>query len=110
MKYFYYGFGYETPKQHRDNARSGWDDEDSMGVVIVSPTEEEALTWGDEVAEFLVAQLFAAAGQTGFSWQEVGYASWVEDCDATRLAKLEGHVPRVALGELPDASWLLRRE
>ena len=92
-------FGYETPTQAKRNAEHGWDDEDSAGVWITSPSEDEAMQWGRTVAEQFVSLLFAQTGDA-YSWASDGFAHWIEDDPEVLAAAC--HLPVVAVGEMPD--------
>ncbi len=99
MTPFLYKFGFESPRQFRNNAAHGWDDEDSQGVLIDAPDEAAALAWGQEVSERFIKLLFK---DEGVSWQQLRYANWIEPKVETWPEQ-----QRVAVGTLPDfSSWL----
>lgn len=96
-------FGYETPDQYRNNAASGFDDEDSAALWIVANTSAEALLWGETVAQAYVAWLFSTEEAEGYSWRDVGFCNWVEaDIKALEAARTDGSLPEVRVGEMPD--------
>jgi hypothetical protein len=99
MPLYLYRFGFESPRQLRDNAAHGWDDEDSQGVLIEAPDEAAALAWGQEVSERFVQLLFK---DERVSWRKLGYANWIE-----RDVETWDDQQRVSVGTLPDfGSWL----
>ncbi len=51
MPKFLYVFGYESPDLAAANKRMGSDFEDSEAFWIDAPTREEALSWGDHLAD-----------------------------------------------------------
>ena len=96
---YLYIFGYETPRQRRNNATHGWDDEDSHGVLIDAPDESSALAWGDQIAQRYISVLFD--GQV--DWLADRYASFIE------LEVGDIDWPRVPMGEFPPFdSWLMK--
>ena len=98
---FLYIFGYETPRQRRNNDAHGWDDENSHGVVIEAPDSAAAIRWGEQISQRYVARLH---GRPEVDWGAEGYASFIED-DASRLVAQEW--PRIKVGEFPDfTDWL----
>ena len=98
---FLYIFGYETPRQRRNNAAHGWDDEDSHGVLIDAPDPDTALRWGDRIAQRYVAKLH---GSPEVDWEAEGYASFIED---DRSQYVVHKWPRVGVSEYPDfEDWL----
>lgn len=99
MPVYLYRFGFESPRQFRNNAAHGWDDEDSQGVLIDAPDEAAAFAWGQEVSERFIQLMFK---DDGMSWQKLGYASWIEP-----LVETWPDLQRVAIGALPNfSSWL----
>jgi hypothetical protein len=101
MPEFLYIFGYETPRERRNNAAHGWDDEDSHGVLIEAPDADSALNWGDQIAQRYVAMLH---GLPEVDWQKEGYASFIKDDRSQYVAH---DWPRVSVGEYPDLQrWL----
>jgi len=110
MARFLFRFGYCTPAQMDANQGNGWDDEQAAACFIVATTRETALVFGCEVAEQMVNHLFAAAGHAPVSWQDDGFAFWIEDDPAEILElELSEAVPVVMAGEIPDFSrWNLR--
>ncbi|MDG3002303.1 hypothetical protein [Paludisphaera mucosa] len=99
MPEFIYCFGYETPRQARNNDRHGWDDENSHGLTIRAESEEGAMRWGREVAERFIQLLLR---DESISWKALGFADWIE------VAGGESRdMPVVQDGEYPDyAPWL----
>ena len=94
-------FGFGTPQQFANNLSTGWDDEDSMSVCIIAESEEQAFTWGREVAEYYVNGLFRGSDVNDFSWKEHNYAHWIES-DPSRLVS-ESAIPILKVGEyLPN--------
>ena len=101
MPEFLYIFGYETPRQRRNNASHGWDDEDSHGVLIDAPDADTALKWGDRIAQRYVAQLH---GLPEVDWTVEGYASFIEEDRSQYVAH---DWPRLSVGEYPNfEAWL----
>ncbi|HEV2600476.1 hypothetical protein [Sphingopyxis sp.] len=102
-----YCFGYETPAQFENNARHGWDDEDSAAVWIAAASEEAALDWGRSIAEEFVSFLFKCDGKEGYSWAGENFASWIETDPNILAHALE--FPAVSVGEMPDFNILSGR-
>ena len=101
MPMFLYMFGFESPRQFRNNDLYGWDDEDCEWLLIDAPDEPSANAWGDEVAERFVKLLY---GDDSVSWRQRGYANWL---DTPSLASSEPAVQSVSIGKFPDFSpWL----
>jgi len=94
---FIFIFGFETPDQLGNNQRHGWDDEDSMTVCILAESEGQALSWGREVAERHVNELFRRSGISDFSWKQHGYAHWIEH-EASRVVS-GTRLPVLKVGE-----------
>ena len=98
---FLYIFGYESPRQRRNNSAHGWDDEDSHGVVIDALDADAALAWGDRIAQRYVALLHNAPE---VEWTVEGYASFIEK-DWNKCPLMD--CPHVKLGEYPGFTpWL----
>src|SRR5688500_18792382 len=75
MPTFLYTFGFESPRQARNNARSLlWDDEDSQRVLIDADDEAAALSWGQEISERVVKLLCGEDSLCGGD----RYANWIE--------------------------------
>lgn len=101
MPTFPYCFGFETPRQRINNARHGWDDENSEGVLIEGIDEQAALAWGDEIAEHFTKLLF---NDQAVSWKHMGFVGWIEQPGDWINA-----LPKVRVGEMLDFSdWLKR--
>ena len=100
MPQFLYVFGYCTPFQERNNARSlYWNDEDSRAVWIEADSAELALDWGREISERFVRKLFA---DPSMSWKEREFAHWIEQEALVRwTAESLASVPMVRSGEYP---------
>ena len=99
MPTFLYIFGFESPRQLRNNNACGWDDEDSQAVLIDATDEASALMWGQEISEQFIKLLFR---DENFSWREYQYASWIEPPGRTWP-----DLQRVCAGQFPDfTSWL----
>jgi hypothetical protein len=95
---FHYGFGFESPRQARNNAAHGWDDEDSQAVLIDADDEASALAWGHEISERFIKILFR---DDRVSWQN-RFSSWIEPPNQPWPEQ-----QRVAVGVFPDfTSWL----
>jgi hypothetical protein len=103
-----FSFGYETPLEAELNARHGWDGESSTALWIVSASEEEAITWGQNVAEQFVTSLFEAAQQSEYSWKATRFAHWIETDPAVLLSAV--NLPVVFVGTLPDFAVLSGHE
>jgi hypothetical protein len=99
MPLYLYQFGFESPRQFRNNDAHGWDDEDSQGVLIEADNEASALAWGQEISERFIQLLFK---DKSVSWRRLGYASWIEP-----PGELWEDQQRVIVGTLPDFTrWL----
>jgi len=81
MNRYLFIFGFETPRQSRNNALRGWDDEDSEAVFIGAPSKDAALDWGRQVAERFITEMFQ---DSSASWGE--FAHWIE-ADAGTIEK-----------------------
>jgi large subunit ribosomal protein L27 len=68
-------FGYETPRQARNNLRWDWEDENSYGLTIEADNEEAALLWGQAVAERFIKLLYR---DKAISWMRIGFSDWIE--------------------------------
>lgn len=104
MRTFVYRFGYCTPAQWAANEAHGWDDESSSAFLVQAQSVEEALAWGDKVANAFVAWLFARDGKVPpTSWSEAEYASWIEEEPAAVFSPESlQELPVVACGQMPD--------
>lgn len=99
MPSFIYCFGYETPRQARNNERCGWDDENSYGLTIEADSEDNTMRWGREEAERFIKLLHR---DETISWKQLGFADWILE-PRNELWEL----PTVQEGEYPDyESWL----
>jgi hypothetical protein len=99
MPLYLYRFGFESPRQLRNNDSHGWDDEDSQGILIEADNEASALAWGQEISERFFQHLFK---NESVSWRQLGYANWIEP-----PGEAWDDQQRVAVGTLPDfTSWL----
>lgn len=80
---FLFRFGFETPRQSRDNALHDWDDESSLGFWVEAESSEQAMALGRDTAEAFVSHLFASAGDTSTqrdeSWKSGHFAHWIEE-------------------------------
>ncbi|MBC7770146.1 MAG: hypothetical protein H7124_15285 [Phycisphaerales bacterium] len=105
---FLFMFGFESPGEHVRNERNGWDDESSWAVWIAAASSDAALTWGRQIAEDFVRQLFVRAGVAPRSWMTDDFAHWIsaEESELQR-ARLEDSIPTVADGQMPDLSSAL---
>ena len=105
---FLFTFGFESPAEHVWNERNGTDEESSWAVWISAASSDVALTWGRQMAEEFVRQLFERAGVAPRSWMTDGFAHWIsEDESELERARLEASIPTVADGQMPDLSWAL---
>lgn len=83
---FLYIFGYETPRQRRNNAAHGWDDEDSHGVVVDAPNAEAALCWADKIAQSVGSAPRADNLHDSAGWARPYRTSGVEQDVATAFS------------------------
>jgi hypothetical protein len=99
MRTFLYTFGFESPRQARNNARSlYWDDEDSQRVLIDADDEAAALAWGHEISERFMKLLYR---DDSVSWGD-RYANGVET-----PGEDTSDVQHVRVGEYPNFEpWL----
>lgn len=104
MNEYVFGFGYEAPVQFEANSANGWDDESSFAIVIAADTEEEAASWGGDLAERFVEMLFRNAGYASPpSWKNLGYASWVEMLPSEKYPQsILKSLPKVRVNEVPQ--------
>jgi hypothetical protein len=101
MALYRYIFGYESPRQLRNNDKHGRDDEDSWGLFIDANNEAEALAWGHEVSERFLKLLFR---DNTVSWRERRYASTIDPWE-----RATSDLPSVRVNEEPDYDlWLSR--
>jgi hypothetical protein len=99
MPVYLYRFGFESPRQFRNNLAHGWDDEDSQAFLIEAPDEAAALAWGQAISERFLRLLFR---DESVSWRERRYAYWVEAPDDSWQDQ-----PAVVVGEFPDfGPWI----
>ncbi len=104
MPEYAFFFGYETPRQLKNNDAHGWDDDDSLTIVIEARSEQQAFEWGRRLADSFCSQLHGDR----FSWTQSGYAHCIRyDFTREQLANLE--IKRVQVGEFPDFSQTLAR-
>ena len=95
------GFCYHEPGANK-MAQSGLmeDYESSTGVFIDAPSADEALAWGETVAEALFRHIH---GDASLDWKAAGYFAWIEESPQTGSWKhCLGFFPRVAIGQMPD--------
>ena len=109
MAKYLFRFAYCTPTQWKANDEHGWDDESSSAVFVKADSREEALRWGEVVAEHFVSMIFAKDNsmQSAPSWKDSGFAYWIEEFPESvySLDRL-GQIPAVEHGELPDLQAL----
>lgn len=99
MPAYLYGFGFECPRQSRNNAALGYDDEDSQAVLIDANDEASALAWGETISEAFIKVLFC---DDQISWRSQQFASWIEPATPS-----SSNLQRVPVGVFPDfASWI----
>jgi hypothetical protein len=97
-------FGFETPSQRANNARHGWDDEDSIALFIEAASADEALAWGHAVAHAYVAWRYAREGVSSEgAWSAEDHATWIETDPSARFSdeQLRG-VKSIQVGQIPD--------
>lgn len=97
-------FGYESPEDFRINSGNGTDFESSTGVWIISSSEQDAMKWGQTIAERFLIWLFEREGQSPYSWINGNYACWIET-DPGRFTSVE-KLAIVSIGEMPDFTRL----
>ncbi|RYD64803.1 MAG: hypothetical protein EOP58_08810 [Sphingomonadales bacterium] len=97
-------FGFENPLEAKRNASDGTDYESSTGIWIVSECDDDALVWGREIAEHLVIFLFDQAQIAPYSWEEAGFAHWIEQ--EPGVLSTASYLPTVSVGEMPDLAVL----
>jgi len=106
---FLFRFGYCTPEQWTANEKHGWDDESSGAFFVLAESEENALAWGNEIANAFVAHLFKLAKcPHPPSWEEAQFASWIKkDPDAAAFpSETQSALPQAIASEMPDfAEW-----
>lgn len=106
MPQYLYCFGFEAPVDREANQRWGSDAESSYAFFVEASSPEDALEWGQEVAEAMVRFIFEKSGWRGAipSWKADGYAFWIED-DPEEIAQASD-CPVVAVGAMPDiTTW-----
>ncbi len=97
---FLYIFGYETPDEFAVNDIQQTDFESAGFFRILADSEEEALRWGDQMAEWYVRNLFDTKRPT--SWKELGYSSWIEHSPDEGLRQAARVLRPVLAGHFPD--------
>lgn len=105
METFLYVFGYETPGLAGANKRQHTDFEDSMSFFIVAKNKEQALEWGERLADEYIRVLYNNPSATRKSH---GSAGWIED-DYARSYSVEGLAKIVVVnyGAYPDMVTLV---
>jgi hypothetical protein len=100
MDRFCYQFGFETPRMERLNKKDGDDAKALESVWILAESRENALEWGNEIAQRFIQKLF---GDPAKSWKAGRFARWVEDAfewkDSDKSAK---KMQTVRVGSYPD--------
>ena len=99
---YLFRFGYESPHQFRINRALGTDDESSAAFWIAGASEQEAVRWGQSVADRFVAWLFEEAGDEGYSWHEGQFANWIETEPSELAACHAAKLPVVVVGKEPS--------
>jgi hypothetical protein len=100
---YLYIFGYEDPGDRKCNMENGTDYESSRMIRIRASSEEEALFWGNEIAERFVQSLFA---DMKISWKAGRFASWIEKSPDAEAKRLWDERQVVNYGEFPDFTKL----
>ncbi len=77
-----------------------YDLESTGSFRILAQSEEEALEWGDQLAEWYVKNLFGSKASAG--WKACGYASWIEHEPDDVLRKAAESSEGILKGSLPD--------
>jgi hypothetical protein len=103
VKEYLYIFGYEDPGDRKSNMENGTDYEGSRMIRILASSEEEALLWGNEIAERYVQYLF---GDMKISWKADRFASWIENSPDVEEKGLWDTLQVVGYGEFPDFTKL----
>jgi hypothetical protein len=103
VKEYLYIFGYEDPSDRKSNMENGTDYESSRMIRILASSEEEALLWGDEIAERYVQSLF---GDMKVSWKADRFASWIENSPDAEEKRLWDELQVVNYGEFPNFTKL----
>jgi hypothetical protein len=96
-----FSFGYESPDEYRWNRANDTDDESSAAFWITAASEQEALRWGQMVADRFVSWLFERAGTQSYAWSQGRYANWIETDPSTLAACRAANLPAVGVGEDP---------
>ena len=96
-----FSFGYESPDEYRWNRANDTDDQSSAAFWITEASEQEALRWGQTVADRFVSWLFERAGALGYSWSQGQFANWIETDPSALAAYRAANLPAVAVGEDP---------
>ena len=95
------GFCFHEPGAYEMAQRGLMEDyESSTGVFVNAPSAEEALAWGETVAEALFRHIH---GDASLDWKAAGDFAWIEESPQTGAWKhCLGFFPRVAIGQMPD--------
>jgi hypothetical protein len=103
MERYLFRFGYCTPPQWTANEANDWDDESSGAFLVAAKDKEEALAWGQEVAERYVRLQFESAGWVAPpSWKEAAFANWIEQSPEKAFSAAElALLPLVSAGQMP---------
>ena len=97
---YLYLFGYETPAEQAANDNCDTDFESTGFFRILAESEEEAVNWGDELAEWYVKNL--SGSENPVSWRAAGYASWIEHEPDEVLTKASELGKAIPVGCFPD--------
>jgi len=107
MSRYLFRFGFCTPVQFASNSAHGWDDEASSSFFIEAESSDQALEWGEEVADRFVQALFAAEGGEVFDWRASDFARWIDDSPEEEYsARQLANKQVVKVGEFPDFTKL----
>ncbi len=103
---YVYVFGYEPPNERRMNDATSWDSESSGYFRIEATSVEEALRWGNELANAYVAHLYGDVEKG--RWSRGQYASWLEDDTSDLTHQAAVLTPLLSVGDYPELEKVRR--
>ncbi|MDH3348918.1 MAG: hypothetical protein OEM02_12575 [Desulfobulbaceae bacterium] len=97
---FLYVFGYESPEERASNRDYEGDFESTGFFWIIANSEDEALSWGQELSKWYTRLLFGENEEQ--QWQVNWFASWIENSPDKELEKAAKQLRPITVGEFPD--------
>jgi hypothetical protein len=104
MREYLFIFGFESPDERAANEANGTDFESSAAVRILAEDEQQALAWGQEIADQFVRGLFLPQE---VSWKNERFSGWIEGTPDEGLQHVWEDIPLVKVGEHPPSDILV---